>query len=114
MKLEKWAKKWQMVQNSQPLSPGGVVMMSFEVVFYRDVIRNTATLAMTRHGEVLFPILLEYPVSLFFSRFRSRRVRRTTSYLSVYEPVLYDFLGLPTGSSVVPLYEMTVSPVFAL
>ena len=46
---------------------GGVVMMPFEVVFFRDVIRNTTTLAMTRHGEVLFPILLEYPVSLFFS-----------------------------------------------
>ena len=43
----------------------GVVVMSFEVVFCRDVIRNTTTLAMTRHGEVLFPILLEYPVSLF-------------------------------------------------
>ena len=62
----------------------GVVMMSFEVVFRRDVIRNTATLAMTRHGEVLFPILLEYPVSLFLSRFRPRRERRTTSHLSVY------------------------------
>jgi ABC-type microcin C transport system permease subunit YejE len=54
---------------------GGVVMMLFEVVFYSDVIRNSPTLAMTRHGEVLFPILLEYPVGLFFSRFRSRRVR---------------------------------------
>ena len=76
---------------------GGVVMMSFEVVFCRDVIRNTTTLAMTRHGEVLFPILLEYPVSLFLSRFRSRRVRRTTCYLTVYEPVLYVVLGLADG-----------------
>jgi hypothetical protein len=40
-------------------------MMSLEVVFCRDVIRNTATLAMTRDDEVLFPILLEYPVSMF-------------------------------------------------
>ena len=76
---------------------GGVVMMPFEVVFCRDVIRNTTTLAMTRHGEVLFPILLEYPVGLFLSRFRPRRVRRTTSYLSVYEPVLYEVLGLADG-----------------
>ena len=114
MKLEKWAKKWQMVQHSQPLSPGGVVMMPFEVVFCRDVIRNTTTLAMTRHGEVLFPILLEYPVGLFLSRFRSRRVRRTTSYLTVYEPVLYEVLRLADGASVEPRYDMTVSPVFAL
>ena len=71
--------------------------MSFEVVFCRDVIRNTTTLAMTRDGEVLFPILLEYPVSLFLSRFRSIRVRRTTSYLSVYEPVLYEVLRLADG-----------------
>ena len=79
--------------NDVRLDYGGVVMMSFEVVFCRDVIRNTATLAMTRHGEVLFPILLEYPVSLFLSRFRPRRVCRTTSYMSVYEPVLYEVLG---------------------
>ena len=52
---------------------------------------------MTRHGEVLFPIHLEYPVSLFFSRFRSRRVRRTTSYLSIYEPVLSEVLRLAVG-----------------
>ena len=76
---------------------GGVVMMPFEVVFCRDVIRNTTTLAMTRGDEVLFPILLEYPVSLFFGRFRSRRVRRTTSYLSVYEPVLYEVRRLADG-----------------
>ena len=72
-------------------------MVPLEVVFRGDVIRNPPTLAMTRHGEVMFPILLEYLVSLFFSRFRSRRVRRTTSYLSVYEPVLYEVLGLADG-----------------
>ena len=44
---------------------GGVVMVPLEVVFCGDVIRNPPTLAMTRDGEVLFPILLEYPVSLF-------------------------------------------------
>ena len=83
--------------NDVRLVYGGVVMMSFEVVFCRDVIRNTATLTMTRHGEVLFPILLDNLVGLFLSCFRSRRVCRTTSYLSVYEPVLYEVLGLADG-----------------
>ena len=51
--------------NDVRLVYGGVVVMSFEVVFCRDVIRNNITLAMTRDGEVLFPILLDCPVSLF-------------------------------------------------
>ncbi len=75
----------------------GVVVMSLEVVFRRDVIRNTATLAMTGDDEVVFPILLDNLVGLFLSRFRSRRVRRTTCYLSVYEPVLYEVLWFADG-----------------
>ena len=52
---------------------------------------------MTRHGEVLFPILLDNLVGLFLSRFRPRRVRRTTSYLSVYEPVVYEVFWFADG-----------------
>jgi len=47
----------------------GVVVMSLEVVFRRDVIRNTPTLAMSGHYEIVFPILLDNPVGLFLSRF---------------------------------------------
>ena len=70
-----------------------VVVMSLEVVFRGDVIRNTATLAMTRDDEIVFPVLLDNLVDLFLSRFRSRRVGGTTCYLPVYEPVVHEVLG---------------------
>ena len=61
-----------------------VVVMSLEVVFRGDVIRNTSTLAMTRDDEVLLSILLDNLVGLFLSRFRSRRVGGTTCYCLLY------------------------------
>ena len=76
---------------------GGVVVMPLEVVFRGDVIRNTPTLAMARGDEVLLSILLDNPVGLFLSRFRSRRVGGTTCYLPVYEPVVHEVLGLADG-----------------
>ena len=76
---------------------GGVVVMSLEVVFRGDVIRNTATLAMSGHYEIVFPVLLDNLVGLFLSRFRSRRVGGTTCYLPVYEPVVHEVLGLADG-----------------
>ena len=69
-----------------------VVVMSLEVVFRGDVIRNTSTLAMTRDDEIVFPVLLDNLVGLFLSRFRSRRVGGTTCYLPVYEPILNKVL----------------------
>ena len=49
---------------------------------------------MTRDDEVLLSILLDNTVDLFLSRFCSRRVGGTTCYLPVYEPVVYEVLGL--------------------
>ena len=76
---------------------GGVVVMPLEIVFRGDVIRNASTLAMTRDDEILLSILLDNPVGLFLSRFRSRRVGGTTCYLPVYEPVVHEVLGLADG-----------------
>ena len=74
---------------------GGVVVMSIEIVFRGDVIRNASTLAMTRDDEVLLPVLLDNLVGLFLSRSRSRRVGGTTRYLPVYEPILNKVLRFP-------------------
>ena len=52
---------------------------------------------MTRDDEVLLSILLDNPVDLFLSRFCSRRVGGTTCYLPVYEPIVYEVLGLADG-----------------
>ncbi len=74
-----------------------VVVMPLEIVFRGDVIRNTSTLAMSSHYEIVFPVLLDNSVSLFLSRFRSRRVGGTTCYLPVYEPVVHEVLRLADG-----------------
>ena len=44
-----------------------------------------------------FPYFWSTLSACFSAVFRSRRVRRTTSYLSVYEPVLYEILGFADG-----------------